>query len=202
MKHLLSGVLLTSGVLYGAFDPSVWASRRQIKTVQAPFDVLTLDASVYGSSEAQLNDLRLLRSNNEIPYVLRALSGGREETRTRPPLIDRVAIPGLGTQAVVDIGVGTPHNRLTIETHRTNFRQRVRIEASDDRNNWGMIRSNGTIFDISTPDQHVSDLSVSYPESTRRYLRLTIEGWSDPEALQSVSMSFVRESEAAERDRR
>lgn len=196
MKLLLSGVVLFSGVLYAAFNPGVWAFRREVKAVPAPFDVLSLDADVYRTSKARLDDLRLIRSGNEVPYVRRRLTGSRQEKIVRPLLTDRVAIPGLGVQAILDMGGGRPHNRLRIETNKTNFRQQVRIEASDDRKHWGMIRRDGIILDVSTPDQHASNTVVSYTDSTRRYLRLTIEGWNNPEALRSVSMSFVRNSPA------
>src|SRR4051794_33484669 len=114
MKRPLSGIFVFSGMVYAALDPSVWAFRREVKVVQAPFDVLTLDAPVYKGSRARLNDLRLLRSGNEVPYVLRKLTGGRQENTVRPVLTDRVAVPGLGVQAVLDLGGSTPHNRVRI----------------------------------------------------------------------------------------
>jgi hypothetical protein len=191
MKRLLSGLIL-SGIIYAAVQTDQWAFRRQVKPTQAAFDVLSLDAVVYETSKAQLKDLRLLRSGTEIPYVLRTLSGGREVKRFSPRITDRIAIPGVGTQAVLEISESAAHNRLTIETDQTNFRQRVRMEGSDDGKHWGIIRRDGTIFDVSTPDQHASNLSISYPDSTRRYLRITVEGWRNPDAIRSVSMSFVR----------
>jgi Protein of unknown function (DUF3999) len=191
MKRLLSGLVL-SGITYAALQTDQWAFRRQVKTSQAAFDVLALDAIVYQASKAQLNDLRLLRSGTEVPYVLRTLSGGRELKRFSPRITDRIAIPGVGTQAVLEIRESAAHNRLTIETDQTNFRQRVRVEGSNDGKHWGMIRRDGTIFDVSTSDQHASNLSVSYPDSTQRYLRITVEGWRNPHAIRSVSMSFVR----------
>ena len=192
MKRLLSGVFVFSGLIYAAFDPGVWAYRREVRAAKAPFDVLTLDASVYERSRARLDDLRLLRSGNEVPYVLRKLTGGRHEKIVRPVITDRVAVPGLGVQAVLEVPGGTPHNRIRIETNKTNFRQQVRIEASDDRKHWGIIRRDGMIFDVSARDQHASNTFVFYPDSTRRYLRVTVEGWNSPEALRSVSMSFVQ----------
>lgn len=192
MKRLLSGLLL-SGTIYAAIQTDLWSVRRPVKPSRAAFNVLALDAIVYRNSKAQLRDLRLLRSGNEVPYVLRALSGGREEQRFTPRITDRIAIPGLGTQAVLAIGHVGPHNRLTIQTGETNFRQLVQIEGSDDGKHWGTIRQDGTIFDVSTPDQHASNLSVSYPQSTRPYLRVTVVGWRNPDAIRSVSMSFVQD---------
>ena len=102
--------------MYAVFNPNFWVFRREVKAFQAPFDVIVLDSIVYKTSRAQLNDLRLLRSGNEVPYVLRTLSGGRQENTFSPVLTDRVAIPGLGTQAVLDMGGRTPHNRVRIHT--------------------------------------------------------------------------------------
>src|SRR3954454_1674229 len=103
MRQLLSGALLTTCAAYAAFNPGFWASRREVKTKRAAFNVLTLDRDIYKNSRAQLRDLRLLRSGQELPYVLRTLSGGREEKTFRPELTDRVTLPGLGTQAVLNI---------------------------------------------------------------------------------------------------
>jgi len=192
MRHLLSGLLL-AGITYAAFQPDLWAFRRPVQTSHSALNVLPVDSIVYQTSKSELKDLRLLRSGNEVPYVLRTLSGGREEQRFNPRITDRMAVPGLGTQAVLEISDAAPHNRLTIHTGATNFRQQIRIEGSDDRKHWGIIRRDGTIFDVSTPDQHASNLSVSYPESSRHYLRVTVVGWRNPDAIRSVSMSFVRD---------
>src|SRR5436305_14770076 len=55
------------------------------------------------------------------------------------------------------------------------------------------IQSSSSTFN---PDQQVAGLSVSYPESTRRFLRITVAGWNDPSSLQSASVSYVREEPA------
>src|SRR4051812_43288813 len=150
MKRWLSGALLLSGALYAAFNPSSWPFRREVRIVQAPFNTLSLDASVYRTSKAQLNDLRMVRSGKGVPYILRTLAGGREETTHTLTVTDPAAIPGRGVQAVLDVGGRGLHNRIKINTNKANFRQRVQIEASDDRRNWALLRDDGTIFDVST----------------------------------------------------
>src|SRR4051794_2768419 len=39
-------------------------------------------------------------------------------------------------------------------------------------------------------------LTVEYPVSTRRYLRLTIPGWNDPAYLQSAWLTYRKEADA------
>lgn len=197
--NLLLSLLLFAGVLQAEFVPQSWDSRRQVKTTAAPYNVVVVDSTVYRSSRSRLNDLRLLHAGKEVPYVLRTLSKGREEKMFAPVMSNRVAIAGVGVQAVLDLDHHSPHNRVTINTDATNFRERVRVETSDDRGQWGTVRLDGTIFDVSTVDQHASYLSVSYPESTHRFLRITVSGWTNPAALQSAEVGFIRES-VAERD--
>jgi hypothetical protein len=195
MKRLLS-LLACCGALYADFDVQRWTSRCPVKTGPGVFNAITVDGSVYQSSDARLRDLRVVHADREVPYVLKVLSGERQERILQLTLINKAAIRGVGVQAVLRVDAQAPHDRVTINTNRTNFKQTVRIETSDDGQKWGLVRRDGVIFDVSNPDQHVAGLSVSYPESTRRFLRITIAGWNDPSSLQSASVSYVREEPA------
>ena len=186
--------LLAAGLLARAdFDPSRWQFRRAIAVDRAaPVASIAVDFGLYQSSRARLNDLRMLRDGSEIPYLIRTLSGSREEREWRPALLNKSVVPGSGLEATLDLNAHSTHNRLRIATRQKNFKQRVRIETSDDGRQWAIARDDGYIFDFSEADRHVSILTVDYPVSTRRFVKFTIFGWSDLEYLDSAWLTDYR----------
>ena len=188
-RAFLSNVILACVALSARadFDPSHWQFRRAIPANKpAAVASVAIDLPIYQGSRARLNDLRILRDTSETPYVVRTLSGSREEREWKPVLLNKSAVPVTGVQATLDLNSHPAHNRLRIATRQKNFKQRVRIETSDDSRTWAIARDDGYIFDFSQGDRKVSVLSVDYPISTRRFVRLTIFGWSDPDYLDSA----------------
>jgi hypothetical protein len=88
------------------------------------------------------------------------------------------------------------HSRLRIATAETNFRQRVRIETSDDNRFWAVAREDGYIFDFTQGDKKLSALTVDYPVSTGRYVRATIFGWTTTGAIAEVWSAYRLEQPA------
>jgi uncharacterized protein DUF3999 len=99
----------------------------------------------------------------------------------------------------VDVGASHRHNGIRLSTPRTNFRQRVGIATSDDGHRWTRVRDDGYIFDFSADDRQVSVLYVGYPVSSRRYVRVTVYGWSDPKAVTDCWVT-IEEHESPVRD--
>jgi hypothetical protein len=107
--------------------------------------------------------------------------------------------PGEGVQITLELDKTVRHNRLHLATSEQNFRQRVRIETSDDPKNWSTVREDGYIFDFSQGEHHVSVLTVDYPLSTRRYVRATVFGWNNVKSLESAWLTY-RNDQPATRD--
>jgi len=105
------------------------------------------------------------------------------------------AVRGNDLELVYDLGKVTPHNRLYVESSRQNFRQRVRIETSEDAKRWATVREDGAIFDFTQDARQLSSLQIDYPDSSRRYVRVTIFGWNQPKDVSGVSViQFERHS--------
>jgi hypothetical protein len=82
------------------------------------------------------------------------------------------------------------HNRLDLETSREDFRTKVRVEASDDGQTWASVRAAAYVFRYKTDDGRVAEhLSVGYPDSKRRLIRLTLEDWPDAAQLTAVNVT-------------
>ena len=79
---------------------------------------------------------------------------------------------------VFDLGSkGLPTNRLTIQTPHVNFYREVVLEGTGDIDapRWSLIQRSGVLYSYDTRKFVGDKLTLSYPETTFRYLRLTIE---------------------------
>ncbi len=199
-KLLLSGLACCS-LLTADFNAPAWRYRRPLKvSTPAPVSQFTVDAALYRDSGANLDDLRIVWNQTETPHVLLALSGSRQAIESPAVILDKAYVPNSGVQATLDLRGRAEHNRLRIATLLHNFKETVRVETSDDARTWAVVQSGGVIFDVARDDHNASETTVSYPTSTRRYVRLTIPGWTEPANLQEVWIAHYEET-GATRDR-
>ncbi|HEV2688157.1 MAG TPA: hypothetical protein VGV35_06375, partial [Bryobacteraceae bacterium] len=145
-RLLLSLLLAATAIARADFDPAHWQFRRVISLDKpAPVASFPVDFTIYKGSRARLSDLRIVRDGGETPYLVRTLSGSREERELRPALLNEAVVPATGLEATLDLGAHPTHNRLRISTHQKNFKQRVRIDTSDDGRTWAIARDDGYI---------------------------------------------------------
>jgi hypothetical protein len=195
-KLLLSGLACCS-LLTADFSAPAWHYRRPLTVSPAtPISEFTIDASLYRDSAANLDDLRILRNNTETPYVILTLAGSRETIEPPATIVNKAWVPGTGVQAILDLKGHAEHNRLRIGTPLHNFKETVRVETSDDTHTWAVVQSAGLIFDVLRDDHAAAETTISYPTSTRRFVRLTIPGWTEPANLQAVWLSAFKETGA------
>jgi len=195
--RLILSLLAVSSCLEAAFDAQRWEFRRSVHIGRpAAISTVVVDTELYRASRARLADLRILRDNAEIPYVLETLAGSREQNELRPAVLNKSVVPSVGVQATLDLKGHPEHDRLRISSNRSNFRQRVRIETSDDNQGWALARDDGFVFDFVQDNRRVSGLTIDYPVSTRRYIRVTILGWDDIDVLGSVWLDYLNETKA------
>src|SRR5581483_7112727 len=195
-------LLLAAGalMLLADFEPSRWLFRRPLPIDgTAPFATFNIDRTIYVASRPDLADLRVVSGADEVPYVLEKMSGAQRDEQVAAQILDQGVTPSGDLELTADAGAERVHNGITLATSKTNFRQRVAIAASDDRRRWTRIRDDGYIFDFSQDGRQISAMHVSYPRSSRRYLRVTIFGWKDPKAITGCFVS-MRDDEAAVRD--
>lgn len=82
---------------------------------------------------------------------------------------------------VVDLGVERlPTSRLAVQTSQVNFYRAVSLEASEDAKVWAPLPASGALYAYDTPRFVGRQLSVTYPETTSRYLRLAVHNEDNP----------------------
>jgi len=196
IKLLLSGLACCS-VLTADFNAQSWHYRRTLKVAQpSPVSEFTVDSTLYRASSAGLDDLRILRNDTETPYLIETLAGSRRTIERTATIVNKAWIPGTGVQATLDLKGHAEHNHLRIATPLHNFKESVQVETSDDAHSWAVVQSAGLIFDVLRDEHAIAETTVSYPLSTRRFVRLTIPGWTNPAQLQTVWLSDFKDTGA------
>jgi len=194
MRAGIAVLLLTTCLAQADFVPEKWTLRRPVKTPSnASAAAVTVDQAIYAGSQDRLVDLRLVRAGVEAPYVLEVLAPTLETKEFQPKMLNLAAVPGVGVQATLDLGSHARHNQLRIESSSINFQQKLRIDSSDDAKHWATVLQEAIVFDITQNDRHAALLNANYPLSTRRYLRLTVFGWTDPARLTGAWVSYQTE---------
>ncbi len=172
-------------------DLSVWKYRKRIPvTAGDRLAVVKLDREVYMGSDLPpfYQDLRVIRDEVEVPYILETPGMGDEYVERAQTPFDLSVVEGPGVQFTINAGHDR-HNLIQIGTTLQNFRQRVRIETSQDGTHWATARDNGEIFDFTRESRKFSSLDVSFPVSTKPYLRVTVFGWNKTSTIQGVSVA-------------
>jgi hypothetical protein len=176
------------------FESSQWKFRAAVRVHErGRLCVIPFERALYARMRQDLGDLRVIKDGEEIPYVIETLAGSVEQRECRPAILNKSVVRDTGVQVTLDLGKCddlSRHSRVSFMTAETNFRQKVRIETSDDNRFWMVAREDGYIFDFTQGDKKLSVLTVDYPVSTRRYVRATIFGWTSPDAVTGAGSAY------------
>ena len=211
-------LILLAAAPAAADTPETWTTRRAIVLPalgERAFVEVPLDAGVYAGATPGLGDLRVReRGGAEVGYVVRRHDREAVRTEREAGLLDLVVTPERETRFVLDLGPRPAlHSgvRVRMGDKAGSFRVPVRVETSGDRATWDVARAAGFIYDVSG-ETRASDTTVSYPVSSARWLRVTLEpAFGAPLPVRGATVLFAgtgveREDEAVpativERDR-
>lgn len=192
---LWSAALVLALPLAADFQPEKWKVRRPLAVTAGPgLAAVAVDRATYLSSQTGLGDLRVVRGAEEVPYLIESRTGSTESNPVRAEILDKAA-GASGLSLVLAFEKLARHSEITVETRLRNFRYPATLETSENRQDWQLVKK-GFLFDFSEEGKHFSSLAIAYPVSTRRYLRLRIEGIADPEAVTGVTAAEVIEEPA------
>ena len=171
---------------------------------------VVLDAAVYSAAQPSLADIRVVGDDHMVvPYSLALFPEEHAVTKTETALLENTAAAGTGNRIIVDLqNAPGKNNRLTLDVADRNFGRRVIVEGSNDRVAWEILTKDVYIYDFSfgadapgdgvlkwqqTVDKRRSagmytwadsrNTTVTYPENTFRYLRVSVVGLEDDQPL-------------------
>jgi hypothetical protein len=161
-------------------DLSAWKYRKRIPLTPGDgLAVVRLDREVYAAIGNRYYKMRVFRDLDEVPYIFGSPGGVlHDRVSATEQIFDQSIVPDVGLQFTVRRRYGGAHNKIDIFTDLKNFRNRVRIETSQNGTRWFVAREDGAIFNFSQDGREFSSTSVEYPVSRRPFLRMTIFGWT------------------------
>lgn len=186
---------LAAGWLWAAFAPEGWLYRQRVEVAGAVTRV-TLDRDFYGGGS--VDGLRVVRDGAEVPYLLRVAQARRTGSELAVRVVNRETRGGSLLVTLEFEGKTVLHNQVNLVVTRPEFRSEVKIEGSDDGRSWGTVRQGAYVFQYKTDGgEAASYTTLRYPDSRRRYLRLTLSGW--PNAAEFTGATVWSDSSAEAR---
>ncbi len=177
MMKKFSLFVLVAGWLWGAFAPAGWLYRQKVVVAGAVTRV-TLDREVYAGGS--LDGLRVVRDGAEVPYLLRVAQAMRVGGELPVRVVNKEMRGGSLFVTLEFAGKAVLHNQVNLVVSRPEFRSQVKIEGSDDGRQWGTVRQGAYIFQYKTDGGEAAIYTtLRYPDSRRRFLRLTLSEWPD-----------------------
>ncbi len=163
-----------------SLDSSPYRYVAPIEGISPGYVSFNIPADVYDKASPNLSDLRVLTGNNiEVPYVIWSNSRTSERKKIDTQILNMSYIPQSYTTFTLDIGnTGIRTNSISITTTSIDFVRRITIEGSPDNRKFAVLKKDDYIFDL-TSDHNIRNLSVSYPTTDYRYLKVTL--WDDGE---------------------
>lgn len=184
------------------FQPSGWKYVKEIRPpakARKSYGSVALDREVFAGSNLSLSDLRVADiSGNEVQYLLVRYAGYTKTIVFSPARMTDLGREGNVTSFVLDLSRrGIPHNSVILRTKSRNFRAVARIESSDNRADWKIIREGAVVFDVMA-GYHASHLKITYHESMSRYLKVSVKSDAKPVEITGASVARVETAPARE----
>ncbi len=178
-------------------ERAAWRFRRAVELpaeARGPLAELPLPPELWTGAQGDLRDLRLLdATGRELPFVVDRQARRESAPSWNGALVDARREAKQHSEWVVDLGEPRTFDQVSLDVPDSGFAKRLRVEASDDRASWRLLRDDAGIFerDWQGALRHTR-VELAEPASAR-YLRLsTDDRHSAPIDVTAVRVEAVR----------
>jgi hypothetical protein len=204
MRSLAVAIVALTATMVHAQSPEDWKHWRYSASIQAgetatdryvaiPVPIQIVDQARHG-----LGDLRVVdRERREVPYVLRARTGGINAEWHESRVLDQSAVAKSFAQAIGDTGASARvHNaaRLGFDTTE-DFLSWVEVAASDDAREWRVLRERAPVYKLRAEGMG-EHLTLNYPETPSRYIRFRILDGTTTVKVVGIETAYETETAA------
>ena len=143
---------------------------------KSPYVDFLLTNEVFGEARTDLADLRLRDDHGgEVPYALRVRRTRQEQHPLEARQFNRAKRADRSLEVSLDLGrQDVEHNLIEINTQGDDFRRRVRIEGSDNGDDWRLLSQDWLVRFPVRGHSPIESNRVTYPPSRYRYLRVQV----------------------------
>ena len=185
MKRFVVILILLGTATSGnaAFDHSGWQWQRSIPIEDfSGFVRLSIIPEILDQSQATLDDLRVLDSNNNlVPHVIHwgRVRESEHMEWLAARLLNETYIPEQHTRVTLDFQEMLEKNRIKVSLSETNYRRRALLEGSHDSQSWEVVAEDLWLFDVRLQGRKFKLDTLAFPRNNFRYLRLTVYNMPD-----------------------
>jgi hypothetical protein len=156
---------------------------------------VVLDESVWRHARPDLQDLRLYRGENEVPYLLH-VETSHTTTAHEPVRILNKGVVGGNTQLTLDLSL-PEYDHVEFEIDAKDYIARVNAAGANDPNatRWTQL-TDATFFNLASERLGENTTIRFATPSTFRYLRLTFSGPIKPAQVTSARHAFLQDDKA------
>ena len=168
---LVGLIFLCTFSLRAAALPSDWQHEQHFDVVAPGLVKFSLPVETLDAARPALEDLRLTdAAGNEIPFLITRPMSARQLVQGAKSF--RTSLQTAATVITLETGLDQPLDGVTLETPAADFIKAVRVESSDDGENWQTLAQGQPIF---RQLYGAGNLNVSFPPTPAKWLRLTID---------------------------
>ncbi|MBE0638274.1 MAG: DUF3999 family protein [Bacteroidales bacterium] len=159
--------------------------KRELKGISGQWHKIILPDEVFGKITQDLTDIRIfgITANHdtvEAPYLLRVAS---EKTSSREVEFNTLNTSHneKGYSFTFEIPATEPINQINLEFGQKNFDWQIKLEGSQNQNDWFTVAENYRILSIKNEITDFQFTRLTFPGSNYRYFRLLIDSQEKPE---------------------
>lgn len=165
--------------------------------IQADWHRIELPESVFAHSKSDLSDLRIIGtkadgSTVEAPYILR-VSKSTTASEQRPFRTLNQSSNGKGYFYTFALGNTAVTNKIHLSISDKNYDWRIRLEGTNDQNEWFTIVDDYRIFGFQNGQVRYHFSDIFFPESQYKFYRLFVPSKEKPKDLKA-ELSFLKEN--------
>jgi hypothetical protein len=190
----ICGCLLWAGFSAAAANlPADWQHVQTFNVSTTGLVKINLPVETLDAARPALEDLRLYDdAGAEIPYVLARPVPSPKMIQNAKTF--QVSLNANNTVITLETGLAQPLDAVTLETTAMDFIKAVRVETSSDGKSWRTLAQGRPIFRQS---YGAANLKISFPPTTARWLRLTVDDQRSPPVPFTGVLVYAATGEAA-----
>ena len=159
--------------------------KRELKRISGQWHRISLPNEIFGKISNNLNDLRIIgvtASNDtvEAPYLLRSTSEKLSEKQIPFKLLN-VSINENRYYFTFEIPTSDPINQIDLHFKQQNFDWKVKLEGSQNQNEWFTLIDNYRIISIKNQLTDFHFTKLTFPDSKYRFFRISFTSKEKPE---------------------
>ncbi|UII79453.1 DUF3999 family protein [Flagellimonas sp. CMM7] len=183
-------LLLLCSYAYGQMEQ--YDYKRELKEVSEQWHELVLPKDIFGKVSQNLSDIRIFGITNndtiESPYLIRRNVEKISNKEVVFKMLNTATHNDKGYFFTFEIPTTEPINQIQLEFKQQNFDWQLKLEGSQDQQEWFTITDNYRMLSIKNEITDFQFTKLTFPSSKYRFFRLLIDSKEKPE-LSAASVS-------------